>query len=56
MVNAIGSVIESSEYQVLANILKLDSAVAKSIKSIEAEQLYELDLENIEGRSYLNFR
>ena len=46
MVNAIGSVIESSEYQVLSSILNLDSAVAKSIKSIEAEQLYELDLEN----------
>jgi hypothetical protein len=46
MVNAVGSVIESSEYEVLARILELTPEVANTIKFIEAEQLYELDLEN----------
>ena len=46
MVNAIGVVVESSEYEILASILQLSPEVAHSIKFIEAEQLYELDLEN----------
>ena len=46
MVNAIGSIVESSEYEVLASILQLSPEVARGIKFIEAEQLYELDLEN----------
>ena len=46
MVNAIGVVVESSEYEILASILQLSPQVAKSVKFIEAEQLYELDLEN----------
>ena len=46
MVNAVGSVVESSEYEILANILQISPEVAHTIKFIEAEQLYELDLEN----------
>ena len=46
MVNAVGKVVESSEHDILARILNLSIEVAKSIKLIEAEQLYELDLEN----------
>lgn len=46
MVNAIGSVVESNEYEILANILQTPLEVANTIKFIEAEQLYELDLEN----------
>jgi len=46
MVNAIGSVVENSEYEILAKILQLPLEVAHTIKFIEAEQLYELDLEN----------
>ncbi len=46
MVNAIGVLVESSEYEVLASILLLSPEVARGIKFIEAEQLYELDLEN----------
>ncbi len=46
MVNALGSVVESSEHEILANILQISAEVAHTIKYIEAEQLYELDLEN----------
>ena len=46
MVNAVGNVVESSEYEILANILQISSELAHTIKYIEAEQLYELDLEN----------
>jgi transposase len=46
MVNAVGNVVESSEHEILANILQISSEVAHTIKYIEAEQLYELDLEN----------
>ena len=46
MVNAVEKVVESLEHDILARILNLSIEVAKSIKLIEAEQLYELDLEN----------
>ncbi len=46
MVNAIGSVVESKEYEILASILQITIDKAHTIKFIEAEQLYELDLEN----------
>ena len=46
MVNAIGDIVKSSENEILASKLMLSSDVASTIKLIEAEQLYELDLEN----------
>ena len=46
MVNGLGKIIENEEYIILANKLKISEDVAKTVKFIEAEQLYELDLEN----------
>lgn len=46
MVNGLGKIIENEEYIILANKLKISEDIAKTVKFIEAEQLYELDLEN----------
>lgn len=46
MVNGLGKIIENGEYQILANKLKVPEDIAQTIKFIEAEQSYELDLEN----------
>ncbi len=46
MVNAIGDIVKSSENEILASKLMISLDVAATIKLIEAEQLYELDLEN----------
>jgi len=46
MVNGLGKIVENGEYQILANKLKVSEEVAKTVKFIEAEQSYELDLEN----------
>ena len=46
MVNAIGDIVKSSETEILASKLMTSLDVASTIKLIEAEQLYELDLEN----------
>jgi hypothetical protein len=46
MVNAIGAIVKSGEYEILAKTLNVSGEVAQTIKMIEAEQLYELDLEN----------
>jgi hypothetical protein len=46
MVNALAEIVDKNEYEVLAKKLNIDLDVAKSIKFIEAKQLYELDLEN----------
>ena len=46
MVNAIGDIVKSSENEILASKLMISPDVASTIKLIEAEQLYELDLEN----------
>lgn len=46
MVNALGDVVVSGEYEVLAKTLEISIETAQMIKLIEAEQLYELDLEN----------
>ena len=46
MVNALAEIVEKNEYEILAKKLNIDLEVAQSIKFIEAEQLYELDLEN----------
>ena len=46
MVNTLGEVVISGEYEVLANTLKISVETAQTIRLIEAEQLYELDLEN----------
>ena len=46
MVNALAEIVDKNEYEILAKKLNIDLEVAQSIKFIEAEQLYELDLEN----------
>lgn len=46
MVNGLGKIVESGEYQILANKLKVTEDIAQTVKFIEAEQSYELDLEN----------
>ena len=46
MVNALAEIVDKNEYEILAKKLNIDLDVAQSIKFIEAEQLYELDLEN----------
>ena len=46
MVNGLGKIVENGEYQILANKLKVSEEVAQTVKFIEAEQSYELDLEN----------
>ena len=46
MVNALGKIIENGEQQILANKLNISKEVAQTITFIEAEQSYELDLEN----------
>ena len=46
MVNALAEIVNKNEYEILAKKLNIDLEVAQSIKFIEAEQLYELDLEN----------
>lgn len=46
MVNSIGDIVKSSENEILASKLMISPEVASTIKLIEAEQLYELDLEN----------
>lgn len=46
MVNGLGKIIENEEYIILANKLKISEDIAETVKFIEAEQSYELDLEN----------
>ena len=46
MVNALAEIVKKKEYKILAQKLKIDQEVARSIKYVEAEQLYELDIEN----------
>lgn len=46
MVNSIGDIVKSSENEILASKLMISSDIASTIKSIDAEQLYELDIEN----------
>lgn len=46
MVNALAEIVEKKEYEILAKKLSIPADKAKTIKFIEAEQLYELDLEN----------
>ena len=46
MVNALAEIVDKNEYEILAKKLNIELEVAQSIKFIEAEQLYELDLEN----------
>lgn len=46
MVNALAEIVEKKEYEILSKKLKIDEGVAQTIKFLEAEQLYELDLEN----------
>lgn len=46
MVNGLGKIVENGEYQILSNKLKVSEEIAKSVEFIEAEQSYELDLEN----------
>ena len=46
MVNALAEIVEKKEYEILSKKLKIDEDVAQTIKFLEAEQLYELDLEN----------
>lgn len=46
MVNALAEIVDKNEYEILAKKLNIELDVAQSIKFIEAEQLYELDLEN----------
>jgi hypothetical protein len=46
MVNALAEIVEEKEYGILAKKLNISADIAETIKFIEAEQLYELDLEN----------
>ncbi|MBF90973.1 MAG: hypothetical protein CMP75_04345 [Flavobacteriales bacterium] len=46
MVNALGEIVQSNEYELFARVIGVSVEVAKTVKWIEAEQLYELDLEN----------
>lgn len=46
MVNALAEIVKKKEYKILAQKLKIDQEVARTIKYVEAEQLYELDIEN----------
>ena len=46
MANALAEIVDKNEYEILAKKLNIDLDVAQSIKFIEAQQLYELDLEN----------
>lgn len=46
MVNALAEIVEKKEYEILSKKLKIDEDIAQTIKFLEAEQLYELDLEN----------
>ena len=46
MVNSLGEIVKNKEYEILSKKLSVSLEVANTIKFIEAEQLYELDLEN----------
>tara|TARA_B110000908_G_scaffold80043_1_gene95886 strand:+ start:486 stop:1337 length:852 start_codon:yes stop_codon:yes gene_type:complete len=46
MVNSLGEIVKNKEYEILSKKLSISIESAYTIKFIEAEQLYELDLEN----------
>lgn len=46
MVNSLGEIVKNKEYEILSKKLDISLESANTIKFIEAEQLYELDLEN----------
>lgn len=46
MVNSLNEIIKNKEYEILSKKLDISLESANTIKFIEAEQLYELDLEN----------
>ena len=46
MVNSLGEIVKNKEYEILSKRLSISLESALTIKKIEAEQLYELDLEN----------
>ena len=46
MVNSLGEIVKNQEYEILSKRLSISLESAYTIKKIEAEQLYELDLEN----------
>jgi hypothetical protein len=46
MVNALGDIIKSNEHELFASVVNIPIEVAQTVRWIEAEQLYELDLEN----------
>jgi hypothetical protein len=46
IVNAVGDIVKSQEYQILADKLGIPLEAAQAVTFLEAEQLYELDLEN----------
>jgi hypothetical protein len=46
MVNGLGKIVVNGEHQILANKLKVSEEIAQTVELIEAEQSYELDLEN----------
>ena len=46
MVNALGQVISNKEYHIAADLLDIPEGVAQTLLFVEAEQMYELDLEN----------
>lgn len=46
MVNALGEIVQSNEYELFSRVIDVPVEVAQTVKWIEAEQLYELDLEN----------
>lgn len=46
MINGLGKIVENGEYQILANKLDVSEEIAKSVLFIEAEQSFELDIEN----------
>lgn len=46
IVNALGEVVKNKEYQIVSDLLNIPEDIAKTILFVEAEQMYELDLEN----------
>ena len=46
IINSLGEIIDSEEYELFANAIGVSLEVAKSVLLLEAEQLYDLDLEN----------
>lgn len=46
IINSLGEIIDSEEYELFANAIGVSLEVSKSVLLLEAEQLYDLDLEN----------